>query len=184
MSKRYAELPDQLIDFIERQKIFFVATAPTDGHMNLSPKGMDSLRVVDPRTVAWLSVTGSGNETAAHVLENGRMTLMFCAFEGNPLILRLYGRARMAYPRDPEWNAWYTRFKPLPGARQIFVLSIEFALSSCGMSIPYFDYAGERDQLNRWAERKGEGIRDYWREWNAVSLDGRPTGILDPDAGP
>ncbi len=179
MANRHSELNEELIAFIQAQKIFFVATAPNQGRVNLSPKGMDSFRVIDKTMAVWLNVTGSGNETAAHVLENRRMTVMFCSFEGAPLILRLYGTARVCHPRDSEWNGLFAKFKPIPGARQIFLLSIDLVQTSCGMAVPYFDYAGDRDQLNRWAEKKGEtGILEYWEKRNRVSLDGKSTGIF------
>ncbi|HEC19791.1 MAG TPA: pyridoxamine 5'-phosphate oxidase family protein [Gammaproteobacteria bacterium] len=178
MGKHYDAIPAKLQDFIRRQNIFFVATAGSEGRVNLSPKGMDSLRVIDEHTVRWLNVTGSGNETAAHVLENPRMTLMFCAFAGPPMILRLYGQARMVQPGDDAWSQQIQHFPPLPGARQIFTLHIDLVQSSCGMAVPYFDYRSERDDLNHWAEKKGEqGIEQYWTEKNATSLDGKPTGI-------
>jgi Pyridoxamine 5'-phosphate oxidase len=178
MGKQYEAIPDNLIDFIQKQKIFFVATAGSEGRVNLSPKGMDSLRIIDANTVHWLNVTGSGNETAAHILENQRMTLMFCAFEDTPMILRLYGKASMLQPSDTDWAQQIKNFPELPGARQIFTLNIDLVQSSCGMSVPFFDYKEERDQLNHWAEVKGEqGIEQYWTEKNALSLDGKPTGI-------
>ena len=178
MGQRYEMIPPKMIDFIRRQKLFFVATAAAQGRVNLSPKGMDSLRVLDQRRVVWLNVTGSGNETAAHLLESPRMTLMFAAFEGSPMILRLYGSARALHHDDPEWASLYALFSPLPGARQIIDLQVELVQTSCGMGVPLFDYAGERGQLNVWAEKKGEtGIRDYWQEKNRFSLDGKPTGI-------
>jgi hypothetical protein len=180
MAQRYPELSQELIQFIWKQQMFFVATAPQEGHVNLSPKGLDSLRVLDPHTVAWLNVTGSGNESAAHVLENGRMTLMFCAFESKPLILRLYGQARVIHPRDDDWDQMLSHFDRLAGARQIFVLQVELVQTSCGMGVPLFDYRGQRPQLVDWAERKGaDGIAEYWEKKNQVSLDGRPTGIFD-----
>lgn len=181
MAKRYDEISQELMQFIWQQQMFFVATAPADGHVNLSPKGLDSLRVLDPNTVIWLNITGSGNETAAHVLENGRMTLMFCAFEGKPVILRLYGEARVVHPRDAEWTSLLAYFDTLAdaGARQIFVLKISMVQTSCGMGVPLFDYRGQRTQLLDWAEKKGpEGIADYWDKKNRVSLDGRPTQIF------
>ncbi len=179
MGKRFTQLTDEHQSFIAEQHLFFVATAPIEGRINLSPKGMDSLRVLDASTVAWLNVTGSGNETAAHVAENGRMTMMFCAFVGKPVILRLYGHAKVFHPRDPEWTSLFAQFNALPGARQIFVLQIELVQSSCGMAVPYFDYVGEREQLNEWALKKGEaGIQDYWRDRNQKSLDDRDTGIV------
>jgi hypothetical protein len=181
MAQRYSELSQDLIRFIRNQNMFFVATAPEEGNVNLSPKGLDTLRVLDSNTVAWLNVTGSGNETAAHVLENGRMTLMFCAFEGKPMILRLYGTATVVHPRDAEWAELIGHFDALPGARQIFVLNVELVQTSCGMAVPLFNYQGQRGQLTDWAEKKGlEGISEYWDKKNRVSLNGRPTGILEP----
>ena len=180
MGQRYTELSQDLIQFIWSQSIFFVATAPAAGRVNLSPKGMDSLRVINPNTVSWLNVTGSGNETAAHLLENDRMTIMLCAFEGKPMVLRLYGRARVYHARDVEWGDLAKRFEMIPGARQIFVLDIELVLTSCGMGVPYFEYKGERRQLTDWAEKKGaEGISEYWEKRNQLSLDGKPTGIFE-----
>lgn len=180
MGQRYDELSQELIQFIWNQNMFFVATAPADGHVNLSPKGLDSLRVFGPKTVAWLNVTGSGNETAAHVLENGRMTIMFCAFTGKPMILRLYGKARVLHPRDEEWAEWLPRFDALPGARQIFILDIKLVQTSCGMAVPLFDFQAQRHQLVEWAEKKGtDGIAEYWEKKNQVSLSGKPTGIFE-----
>ncbi|MEO8417973.1 MAG: pyridoxamine 5'-phosphate oxidase family protein [Methylophilaceae bacterium] len=180
MGQRYTELSQDLIQFIRNQHIFFVATAPAEGRVNLSPKGMDSLRVIDPSTVAWLDVTGSGNETAAHVLENGRMTIMYCAFEGKPVVLRLYGQAKVYHARDAEWGELAQRFEMIPGARQIFVLDIDLVLTSCGMGVPYLEYKDERHQLDKWAEKKGEqGIFEYWEKRNQLSLDGKPTGIFE-----
>ena len=176
MAKLYKHISPKLQQFIGDQKIFFVATATADSRINLSPKGMDSLRVLDPNRVAWLNVTGSGNETAAHVQENPRMTLMFTAFEDNPLILRLYGTARAIHKDDPEWELLFPLFTPLPGARQIFDLNIDLVQTSCGMAVPLYDYVGEREQLNAWATKKGEeGVEEYWKETNHTSLDGNPT---------
>ena len=176
MSKLYTEIPKKLQQFIENQKMFFVATATADGRINLSPKGMDSLRVLDPNRLAWLNVTGSGNETAAHVQENPRMTIMFTAFEDNPLILRVYGTAKAVHKDDPEWQLLFPLFPSLPGARQIFDLNVDLVQTSCGMAVPLYDYVGEREQLNTWAEKKGEeGVKAYWKETNRVSLDGKPT---------
>lgn len=179
MAQRYSDISDKLQNFIARQKIFFVGTATTDGRVNLSPKGMDSLKVLDRNRVVWLNVTGSGNETAAHVQENPRMTLMFAAFEGDPMILRLYGKAKAVHRSDPEWAGLYALFEPMPGARQIFDLAVDLVQTSCGMAVPFFDYAGEREQLTQWAVRKGEeGIREYWKDRNQLSLDGKPTHIV------
>jgi len=136
MAQRYTELSDKLKKFIEAQKLFFVGTAAADGHVNVSPKGMDSLRVLGKNSVVWLNVTGSGNETSAHVQENPRMTLMFAAFEGNPMILRLYGEARVIHKTDPEWEERFALFDPLPGARQIFDLSIHLVQTSVPNTLP------------------------------------------------
>ena len=179
MGQTYPQLSERLIAFIEKQHIFFVATA-ADGLINLSPKGMDSLRVLAPNRIIWLNITGSGNETAAHVQENPRMTLMFAAFEGNPMILRVFGRARAIHRKDPEWHELIPHFPPLPGARQIFDLTIDLVQTSCGMGVPLYAYVGERGLLEPWARKLGDdGIRDYWRKHNQTSLDGKPTHILE-----
>ena len=181
MAQRYRELSDMHIQFIAKQKIFFVGTATADSRINISPKGMDSLRVLSPRRVAWLNVTGSGNETSAHVQQQPRMTVMFCAFDGPPLILRMYGTATVVHQRDPEWRELCALFPPLPGARQIFDVTIDLVQTSCGMAVPYLSYAGERELLNEWADKKGEeGLRQYQEEKNQVSLDGIPTHIVVP----
>jgi hypothetical protein len=178
MGKQYTAIPHDLNDFINAQKIFFVGTAGAEGRVNVSPKGMDSLRIINEHTVRWLNVTGSGNETAAHVLENQRMTIMLCAFEGKPMILRLYGNARVAHPNDDSWSEWIADFPPLPGARQIFELHIDLVQTSCGFGVPLFDFKDERETLNHWADNKGpEKIAEYWSEKNALSLDGKTTGI-------
>ncbi len=180
MGKRYTGISDKLKQFIEDQKIFFVGTATTEGRINISPKGMDSLRVIDANRVMWLNVTGSGNETAAHVQENPRITLMFSAFEGNPMILRLYGYAGVIHKNDPEWADKISLFKPLPGARQIFEVAVDLVQTSCGMGVPFYEYAGEREQLNEWANKKGEeGIKEYWIEKNQESIDGKKTHIVE-----
>ena len=180
MGKRYDRIEDRLADFIRDQRVFFVATAASDGRVNVSPKGMDTLRLLGANRVAWLSVTGSGNETAAHLRESNRITLMFCAFEGKPMILRLYGGARVYHPRDPEWNELLPLFPALPGARQIIDVEVDLVQTSCGMGVPYYAYRGDREQLNEWAARKGEdGIRQYWEDRNRVTIDGKPTGIFE-----
>lgn len=180
MGKQYQEISPQLHDFIAQQKIFFVGTATDESRVNISPKGMDSFRVINANRIIWLNVTGSGNETAAHLRTHPRMTIMFAAFEGAPMILRLYGTARAIHSNDPEWNSLYSSFPPNPGARQIFDMQVDLVQTSCGMAVPFFDYVDEREQLNQWAEKKGEqGIRDYWRDRNQQSIDGLPTGILE-----
>lgn len=179
MAKQYQTLTERLIEFISEQKIFFVGTATTDSRVNISPKGMDSLRVINNHRVIWLNLTGSGNESSAHVQKDPRMTIMFCAFEGPPLILRLYGTARVVHKSDDDWQELFTYFNPLLGARQIFDLSIELVLTSCGMGVPYYAYTGDRDMLSAWAEKKGdEGLKQYWKEKNQFSVDNIPTNIL------
>ena len=180
MAKFYDKLSPRLQKFIEAQKIFFIATAAEDGRINLSPKGMDSFKVIDGKRVLWLNVTGSGNETAAHLLAKNRITIMFCSFEGAPNILRLYGSGKEVKPSDSNWEEVAQHFTILPGTRQIFDISIESAQTSCGMSIPFFKYKGERKELNDWANEKGkDGIKAYWTEKNQTSIDGLPTKILD-----
>ena len=179
MAKQYPSISDKLSSFIAVQKIFFVATAARQGSVNISPKGMDSLRVINDKRVVWLNVTGSGNETSAQLQQANRMTLMFCSFSGDPMILRLYGKAEEITPSEKHWDELYSLFNPLPGCRQIFDMEIELAQTSCGMSVPFFDYIDERSQLNDWADKKGkEGIKQYWQDKNQFSLDGYPTNIL------
>ncbi|WP_020208516.1 pyridoxamine 5'-phosphate oxidase family protein [Gilvimarinus chinensis] len=178
MGRQYQTIGRELHAFIRQQKLFFVATATDSSRVNVSPKGMDSLRVLNPNRLIWLNVTGSGNETAAHVKANPRMTIMFCAFEGAPMILRLYGTATTVQPKDDDWPALVSHFTPLPGARQIFDMKVELVQTSCGMAVPFFEYQDERDQLNQWARAKGDaGINEYWQKKNKQSIDGLPTGI-------
>lgn len=180
MAQQFTELSEKHIQFISEQKIFFVGTATESGRINISPKGMDSFVVLDSKRVAWLNVTGSGNETSAHVQQNPRMTIMFCAFEGDPLILSLYGTAKAIHRIDSEWVDLIEKFGQLPGARQIFEVSLDLVQASCGMSIPFFQYTGEREQLNNWAQNKGEaGIREYWATKNRISIDGLATNIVE-----
>ncbi|KAA3660083.1 MAG: pyridoxamine 5'-phosphate oxidase family protein [Chloroflexi bacterium] len=179
MAKFYNELSEDLQDFIAEQHIFFVATAPENGRINLSPKGMDSFRCVNGSEVMFLNVTGSGNETAAHLAENGRITIMCCSFEKRPLILRLYGTGKAIHPRDTEWESLIAQFPPIPGARQIIQLQIETVQTSCGFGVPFYEFQGERDTLNRVTIQKGEeGIQKYREEKNQVSIDGLPTYLL------
>lgn len=182
MGQRYPHMNDKHTTFVQAQKIFFVATAAPEGRVNLSPKGMDTLRVLAPDRVAWLNVTGSGNETAAHVRIDPRMTIMFCAFEGKPLILRLYGSARAIHRADTEWNDMIGLFPEIPGARQIFDMQVDLVQTSCGMGVPYFDFAEDRTALNdtvrKWGEEK---LKDYWQEKNRTSIDGFETGMVIDD---
>jgi hypothetical protein len=181
MGKFFQNLTPAQRDFIVRQKIFFAASAPNNGRVNVSPKGMDTFRVLTDTHVGYLDVTGSGNETAAHLADNGRLTLMFCAFEAAPMILRLYTRARVVRSGHEDWAQFRPLFGPaLPGERQLILADVESVQTSCGFGVPFFDYQGDRDQLNVWAERKGpEGVAAYWSEKNVKSIDGLPTGILN-----
>jgi len=180
MGKQHSAISERLQQFIEAQKLFFVATAAAQGRVNLSPKGMDSLRVLSEKRVVWLNLTGSGNETAAHLQQDPRMTLMFCAFEGQPMILRLYGTARAVHRNDADWPGLYRLLTPQPGARQIIDVDVELVQTSCGMGVPLYEYAGDREALRDWALHKGEaGIAQYWSDRNQVSLDGVPTHIVE-----
>lgn len=176
MGKVLDALDDNLIDWIGRQHVFFVATAPTaGGHVNLSPKGHDTLRVLDPHTVAYLDLTGSGAETIAHTRQNGRITVMFCAFDGPPQILRLFGIGT-AHPHGTErFDELAGSFPDLPGRRSIITVDIERVQTSCGYSIPQMAYVEDRPTLIEWAERRGEdGVATYWGERNTSSIDGLP----------
>jgi Pyridoxamine 5'-phosphate oxidase len=177
MGKRLPQLSPQLQEFIQAQPIFFVGTAAPQGTVNISPKGLDSLRVLGPNRVAWLNVTGSGNETAAHLLQSPRMTLMFCAFQGAPMIVRLYGTAGLVQPGDTTWDEAASLFPALPGARQVYFLDIDLVQTSCGMAVPLMDVVAQRHDLNAWAAAKSpEQLADYRALKNTVSLDGWPTG--------
>lgn len=182
MGKQFTAIEPVHREFIERQHIFFNASAASKGRVNLSPRDVASLRVLDAHTVAYLDLNGSGNETAAHLLADGRLTLMFCAFEGAPLILRLYGHGRILARHGVEFTALlsshYNNVEP-PGARQMVHLAVESVQTSCGMNVPFYGYEGQRDQLNRWAEVKGEAaLEDYRRQKNCRSIDGLPTGLV------
>ena len=184
MAKQQSSIDERLRTFIEAQKLFFVATAAVDGRVNVSPKGGDSLRVLDANRVVWLNRTGSGNETAAHLLDVNRITLMFCAFEDPPLILRLYGAASIVHPDTGPWNELSALFAPTHGARQIFDVAIDLVQTSCGFGVPLMDFRAEREMLDRWAARKSQDeIEAYWREHNAASIDGLPTDYTADLAG-
>ena len=179
MSERFPALEEQHIRFIGEQHLFFVGTAGSEGYVNVSPKGMDTFRVISPSEIAWLNLTGSGNESAAHVSENGRMTVMFCSFGRQPLIMRLYGQAEVVHPRDDSWARLLALFPEQPGARQIFRLPLDLVQTSCGYAVPRYDLRDDRPTLKKWAENKGrDGIEQYWHEKNLLTLDGKPTGIL------
>lgn len=182
MAKTFDCIDSRFAEFISQQKIFFAASAAADGRVNVSPKDGASLRILGQKKLAYLDQTGSGNETAAHVRSNRRLTLMFCAFEGAPMILRLYGLATVLPRKSAEYrellNSAFDATEP-PGARQIIVLEIGRVQTSCGYGVPLFQYVGERDTLRRWAQAKGEtGLEEYRRMKNVESIDGFPTGIL------
>jgi hypothetical protein len=178
MGKRYPTLQPDQIDFIAEQKVFCVATAPAKGRVNVSPKGMDSLRVLSPSRILWLNVTGSGNETAAHLVEDPRITLMWMGFETRPIILRAYGSATVTHHREHGWDELAAQLPDVPGARQIVDVSIDLVQSSCGFAVPFMEFKGERPTLRTWAEGKGDqGLRDYWSGRNGETIDGQPTGI-------
>jgi len=179
MSEQFSELSEKHINFIQRQALFFVGTAAEEGFVNVSPKGMDSFRILSPTKVIWLNLTGSGNETAAHLLENKRMTVMFCSFEKQPLILRLYGTAQAIHPRDKQWQEACTMFPEHDGTRQFFELDLSLVQTSCGYAVPLFEGKKERQTLQKWAEKKGQSaIEDYWRENNTRSMNDKETGIF------
>ena len=178
MGRKLDALDENLSNFIAQQKVFFVATATESGHINLSPKGMDTFKVLGNNRAIWLNLTGSGNETAAQLAQSNRITIMFCAFEGQPLILRLYGSAKVIHPRDEEWDELFGNFEPIRGSRQIIDISIEMVQTSCGFGVPILEYKHEREELKRWGEKHSdESIEAYWQNKNSTSLDGLPTGI-------
>ncbi|MBX2837607.1 MAG: pyridoxamine 5'-phosphate oxidase family protein [Gammaproteobacteria bacterium] len=181
MGIKLDHLNNTFVKFIQKQPLFFVATADVDGRVNLSPKGLDSLRIVNNKELHWLSVSGSGNETAAHVQATGRMTLMFCAFEGDAMILRVYGQASVTHPGDQQWEALYEQFPDYAGARNIFSLQIDLVTTSCGTGIPEMRVMRERadTELLPWFVDLGQdGVEKFWRKKNVTSLDGKSTGLF------
>jgi hypothetical protein len=177
VGKVFDAIDTELRSFIESQQLFFVATAPLagDGFVNLSPKGLDSFRILGPREVAYLDLTGSGIETLAHLRENGRICFMFCAFEGRPRILRLHGRGEALEPGDARWDGLRAHFPTIPGERAIIRADVQRIADSCGWGVPLFRYEGQRDQLPRFAEQLGpEKVAAAWEKWNRQSLDGLP----------
>jgi hypothetical protein len=176
MGKVRAGIDDSVRRFIAEQHVFFVATAPSvGGHVNLSPKGLDTFAVLGPSSVAWLDLTGSGVETIAHLRENGRITIMFCAFEGRPRIVRLSGPGEVVVPGEPSFDGLVGRFPPYPGVRSVIRVEVDRVADSCGFGVPLYRYEGERGELVAWAERKGpDGLVEYRREKNAASVDGLP----------
>ena len=183
MGKKLEHITPELADFIQQQKIFFVGTAAEEGRVNISPKGTDTFRVLGENKIVWLNLTGSGNETAAHLLKNNRMTIMFCAFEGKPMILRLYGTAQIFHNRDEKFEEYFRLFEDFTGARQIIEMDVDLVQTSCGFAVPLMDFKEERTILTNWADKQGEeGIKNYWAEKNMKSIDGFETKILDNKA--
>jgi hypothetical protein len=180
----FEEILPRHAEFIAAQHVFFVATAAEDGRVNLSPKGLDCLRVLGPRRVIWLSGSGSGNETAAHLRAVNRMTLMFCSFERQPLILRLYGTATEVQAGDESWDELAACVPPMLGARQFYDVAVDLVQTSCGYGVPLLEYSEDRPLMASWAQNKGpDGIAEYWQAKNLVSLDGLPTGLRVERAG-
>ncbi|MEH2464331.1 pyridoxamine 5'-phosphate oxidase family protein [Nostoc sp.] len=182
MSKFFDCITDELQDFIAAQHLFFVGSAPLSptAHVNLSPKGLGCFCILSPNRVGYVDLTGSGNETSAHLQENGRITFMFCAFEEPACILRLYGQGKTILPSFPDWDSLYSLFLPMPGARQIIVADIEQVQTSCGFGVPLYEYRGQRQTLVNWASKKGEeGVREFQQKKNLVSIDGLPTPLSE-----
>lgn len=178
MGKFYDGIKPPHRSFIQEQHMFFVATAPLskDGRVNLSPKGLDCFRVLDDHTVAYMDIIGSGNETSAHTLENGRITFMFCSFGDTPNILRLYGKGHAVLPGTKEWESLVAHFTVYPSTRQLIVADIDLVQTSCGFGVPMYAFTGDRDIHFNWAEKKGAaGLHEYIQEKNSTSVDGLPT---------
>jgi hypothetical protein len=173
-------LSDKHIAFIEQQHLFFVATAAPTGEVNLSPKGMDSLKVLSPTKLIWLNLTGSGNETAAHIQQLNRMTLMWCSFNKDPLILRVYAKAKAIHANDPDWKTWLSHFPAMKGARQVYEVDIHKVQTSCGFAVPFYEFSGDRTQLvDQWQKRGEAALPEYWQKRNDESIDGFDTGIVE-----
>lgn len=178
MAKQFEQIDDVHRTFIEQQHMFFCATAAPDGRVNTSPKGMDSLRVLGRNRIIWLNITGSGNETAGHLLEHPRMTLMWCSFTKRPQILRAFGVARAIHEGDAEWDEMASHFPPQRSARQVFDMTVDMVQTSCGYAVPFMDYVQERDTMPKWVEARSDAeLRTYWAERNTKTLDGKPTGV-------
>jgi hypothetical protein len=178
MPKFFPALDDRLSELIRAQRLFFTGTAAADGRVNVSPKGLDTFRILSPARVGYLDATGSGNETAAHLLAHGRITFLFCTFEGPPLIIRIYGQGRSVQRHHPEWELLRAHFGPtLAGERQLIIAEIQSVQTSCGFGVPLYEFKENRTQLSDWAERKSaDDLRAYRAEKNTVSIDGLPTG--------
>ena len=178
MGKLYEVITPAIEEWIVQQKLFFVATAPLngEGHINCSPKGLDSFRILDGVTVVYRDLTGSGAETIAHIRENGRIVIMFCAFEGPPKIYRLYGRGEVVLPGSEKFNELNEFYEPAKGVRSFIMVHVNRITDSCGYGVPLYSYQGNRDIIEKWSEAKGDaGIQDYWNEKNKISIDGLPS---------
>lgn len=186
MAKQFPGLEPRHHHYIAQQHIFFTASAGAEGHVNMSPRSTDMFRVLGDNAAMYLDRSGSGNETAAHLALNPRLTVMFCAFSGPPLILRLYGNGRVIHRNSAEFASLLVEHfdgnAPL-GARQMIRLDFNLVQTSCGYGVPLFEYRDERTQMDAWATAKGpDGVEAYWREKNQTSLDGFPTGLFDDPA--
>ena len=180
MGKQLDVITDDLKEFIENQKVFFVGTAANEGTVNISPKGTDSFRIINATKIVWLNLTGSGNETAAHLLKNSRMTIMFCSFEKKPMILRLYGQAHIYHRKDDKYANYINLFPENVGSRQIIEMEVDLVQTSCGYAVPLMDFKEERTTLDLWSKKKGEEkVKAYWEEKNVKSIDGFDTKIID-----
>ena len=184
MAKRFPKLEDQHIDFIRAQHLFFVGTAAPIGRVNISPKGMDSLKVLSPRRIIWANMTGSGNETAGHLKQANRMTLMWCSFDKKPLILRVYSTARTIHHDHEDWDALSAEFPDLAAKRQVYDMNIEMVQTSCGFAVPIMDFQSERSTLQDYFEQsRGTAAEDYWSGVNAKTIDGLLTGTPEGNSG-
>ncbi|MGR3615429.1 MAG: pyridoxamine 5'-phosphate oxidase family protein [Paracoccaceae bacterium] len=178
MAKQFPALDEAKTKFIETQHMFFCGSAGPEGRVNISPKGMDSLRVIGPNRIIWMNITGSGNETAGHLLENPRMTLMWCSFETRPMILRCYGTATTTHVGDPGWDELSAQFPAHRSARQIYDLDIDLVQTSCGYAVPFMDFAKDRDTMQKWVDDKSDDqIQQYWTDRNTMTIDGKPTWL-------
>ena len=178
MGKQYERIEEDHKRFIEAQHMFFTGSAAPEGRGNISPKGMDSLRVLDANRIMWMNLTGSGNETAGHLIENPRMTLMWCSFAKRPLILRCFGTAQTYHKDDEGWDERAAQFPAHRSARQIYDVSVDLVQPSCGYAVPFMEFVSDRDTMQKWVDGKSDqDLRDYWRDRNTVTLDGAPTGV-------
>jgi hypothetical protein len=180
MGTKFDSINEKHKKFIEKQKMFVVGSASPTGHMSVSPKGMDAFKILDENHIVWMNFSGSTNETSAHIQEDNRMTILFNSFDKNPLILKLYGTAEVIHNKDPQWDELKSHFKNIFGIRQFFKMEVELVLTSCGYGVPMYDYIGERNLIEKWAEKKGEeGMRDYWIKNNTKTINGKDTNLME-----